>query len=84
MIRPVYSTVCVPSLDRRPSGIPGRAHPVCRTAGDPKVESSLCPAAQEALVDVSTCAGAYSAPMTVKSLLTKTWCGQLTAIMWTS
>jgi hypothetical protein len=27
---------------------------------------------------------AYSAPMTLKSLLTKTWCGQLTAITWTS
>ncbi len=27
---------------------------------------------------------AYSAPMTVKLLLTNTWCGQLTAIMWTS
>jgi hypothetical protein len=26
----------------------------------------------------------YSAPMTVKVLFTKTWCGQLTAIMWTS
>ncbi len=25
----------------------------------------------------------YSAPTTLKLLLTKTWCGQLTAIMWT-
>jgi hypothetical protein len=28
-------------------------------------------------------ARAYSAPTTLKSLLTKTWCGQLTPIMWT-
>jgi len=28
-------------------------------------------------------AGAYSAPTTWKPLLTKTWCGQLTPIMWT-
>ena len=26
----------------------------------------------------------YSAPMTMKLLFTNTWCGQLTAIMWTS
>jgi hypothetical protein len=29
-------------------------------------------------------ANAYSAPMTLKSALTNTWCGQLTAMMWTS
>ena len=31
----------------------------------------------------SALARPYSAPMTLNSLLTNTWCGQLTAIMWT-
>jgi hypothetical protein len=28
--------------------------------------------------------GGYSAPTTLKSLLTKMWCGQLTPMLWTS
>ena len=28
--------------------------------------------------------GGYSAPTTLKSWLTKTWCGQLTPMLWTS
>ncbi len=41
---------------------------IIKAASSSAVTSGLAPAAR----------GGYSAPMTVKSWLTKTWCGQLT------